>query len=86
MITISHTFQYKIVLKIFKSSNHLSKQSDNMPMAWREPEHCHLGSHFSYEENKNIHIRYSTNLQMFKLEMTGIVLAICECIIPSVET
>ncbi len=28
MITISHTFQYRIVLNIFKISGHLSKKSD----------------------------------------------------------
>ncbi len=42
MITISYTFQYKIVLTIFKFSGHLSKKIRQWPMAWREKEHCVL--------------------------------------------
>ncbi len=40
MITISHTFQYKIVLKIFNMSAHLSQKIRQWPMDLREPEHC----------------------------------------------
>ncbi len=41
MIIISHTFLYKIVLKIFKVSGHLSKKIGQWPMTWREQEQCH---------------------------------------------
>ncbi len=35
----SHTFQFKISLKIFKMSYHLSKKGRQWPMTWREQEH-----------------------------------------------
>ncbi len=43
-ITISHTFQYKIVLNIFKISGHLSKISDNglWPGGNKNTDTCHF--------------------------------------------
>ncbi len=42
-MTISHSFHYKFVLKMFKISDHLAKTKQNRqwPMAWREQEHSY---------------------------------------------